>query len=373
MSQEKEAEAKLLEAISNKDLEGARNVVESNPGINLDCCDKDELTPLQIACHIGNLELATYLLDKGANVNFNHRKDGYTALMFASISSRISIVRLLLERGADPTIENSVNRTAAQMAAFVGQTKVVSFINSWLPYESTVEPFTKCRELEDEPRIPTVKIGKTLYDYIIYPSLHPVKLLLFLRENIDLVKQATKIIYVLESLSSKSIKPPQNDETLSLKYHYLSYLLDSCQKVCKASSSEDCAISNELGNEGSRKSIYKLIHRLIKRENLAEALPSTPTLERFILECIMKYPYTQSAIFKTMTFALGKRDIGDLSALAILTQSLNGPRVFGHPTEACAVCNEVQGSKRCNKCKSVYYCGMDCQKADWFQHKKVCA
>lgn len=364
-------EDQLFQAVSDKNLNRVKTLVENNPSVNLNCCDKDELTPLQIACHIGSLELAEYLLDKGADVNFNQRKDLYTALMFASISSRLGIIRLLLERGADPSIENSVHRTAAQMAAFVGQTKVVALINSWISFSSTVEPFTRCRELEKEPRLPSVTSGHLLHEFIIYPSLHPVRLLLFVRENIDLVMQAKKFIYVLETLSSKFIKHPYNDETFSLKCHYLSYLLESCHKANQPSNGDGHGVE-ELDVELSKKYIYKLVHKLIKRDDPAEATLCTPALDRFVLDCIMKYPYTQSSIFKTMTFALTKRDIGNLNTLTVLSSTLNGPRMFGHPAEACIVCLEIQGSKRCKNCKIAYYCSEACQKVDWFQHKKVC-
>ncbi|KAJ3411381.1 hypothetical protein HDV05_002306 [Chytridiales sp. JEL 0842] len=40
----------------------------------------------------------------------------------------------------------------------------------------------------------------------------------------------------------------------------------------------------------------------------------------------------------------------------------------------CLVCN-VKGKKlkACSICRLVYYCGVDCQKAHWSEHKKVCA
>lgn len=364
-------EDRLFCAISKKSLDEVKAIVENNPSLNLNCCDKDELTPLQIACHIGSLELAEFFLNKGADVNFNQRKDSYTPLMFASISSRLTIIRLLLERGADPSIENSVHRTAAQMAAFVGQTKVVSLINSWVPFSNTVKPFTKCRELEEEPRIPSIDLGHLLHEYIVYPSLHPIKLLLFVRENNDLVKLSKKFIYVLESLSVKFIKPPHNDETFSFKCHYLSYLLESCLKICHVTDQSHEARAG-LDPDHYKKTIYKLVHKLIKRDERNMTAPCTQALDRFILDCIMKYPYTQSSIFKTMTFALTKRDVGNLNALTVLSSTLNGPRIFGQPAEACIVCLEAQGAKRCKNCKSTYYCGSDCQRVDWFQHKKIC-
>ena len=32
-----------------------------------------------------------------------------------------------------------------------------------------------------------------------------------------------------------------------------------------------------------------------------------------------------------------------------------------------------QGTKRCSKCQTVYYCSKECQKAHWKIHKKACS
>ncbi len=39
--------------------------------------------------------------------------------------------------------------------------------------------------------------------------------------------------------------------------------------------------------------------------------------------------------------------------------------------QVCAVCN-MFASKRCGKCKAVYYCEDVCQKKNWKNHKKSC-
>lgn len=38
----------------------------------------------------------------------------------------------------------------------------------------------------------------------------------------------------------------------------------------------------------------------------------------------------------------------------------------------CGKCNKCCGSSRCGKCKRVFYCNSECQKAHWKQHKKEC-
>ena len=39
----------------------------------------------------------------------------------------------------------------------------------------------------------------------------------------------------------------------------------------------------------------------------------------------------------------------------------------------CAVCNKIpQNLKRCSRCRSVSYCSVECQRADWTRHKSLC-
>ena len=42
-------------------------------------------------------------------------------------------------------------------------------------------------------------------------------------------------------------------------------------------------------------------------------------------------------------------------------------------TTACSQCGKgSQKNSTCSRCKSVYYCGRECQKAAWAGHKKEC-
>lgn len=62
--------------------------------------------------------------------------------MFAALSGNVPAVRCLLEACANPDILNSVNRTAAQLAGFVGHHSVVALISNWIPL-SEFEYYTK--------------------------------------------------------------------------------------------------------------------------------------------------------------------------------------------------------------------------------------
>lgn len=369
MVSSKGPEQDVFESIDKKDLDRLKQIIREHPDLDLNCVDKDELTPLQHACHSGEIEVARFLINNGADVNLTKRKDGYTALMFAAISNKQDIVRLLLERGVDITTENCVNRTASQMAAFIGLFKIVHIINSWIPYDKSVEPYTRRRELEDEARIPSMNLGRLLHEYIVLPSLHPVKYLLFIKDNLNMISYGSRFIYVLENLCSKSSKPPSIEETLSLKYYYLSYILQHCLNQYMSCRPKDDNPETSLDKQVCMKGIDAIIRRLIRRHNLDEIQPTTPQLNRFILECAMKFPYTHLGIFKTMSFAMSKESSEHYQ---IFTQSLNGPHMFGRAAEACSICTEVDKCRKCSKCKTVYYCGPQCQLIDWFQHKKVC-
>ncbi len=39
---------------------------------------------------------------------------------------------------------------------------------------------------------------------------------------------------------------------------------------------------------------------------------------------------------------------------------------------ACFVCNSIETLKRCSRCKSVFFCSVNCQKLGWPVHKKQC-
>ena len=58
---------------------------------------------------------------KGADINGGHHEHDYTALHFAALAGKVGMCKILVENGAKIDAVNTVKRTPAQMAAFVGE------------------------------------------------------------------------------------------------------------------------------------------------------------------------------------------------------------------------------------------------------------
>lgn len=54
------------------------------------------MTPLQHAAFKANTNVCEVLLSHGADANINEHENGYTTLMFAALSGKCSVVRLVL-------------------------------------------------------------------------------------------------------------------------------------------------------------------------------------------------------------------------------------------------------------------------------------
>lgn len=66
---------------------------------------------------------------QGADPNGGHHEHNYTSLHFAALSGNGDVCVQLLQNGVKTDATNSVNRTATQMAAFVGEYEQVTLLD----------------------------------------------------------------------------------------------------------------------------------------------------------------------------------------------------------------------------------------------------
>ena len=113
-------------AVVTENLEALKQHIAVGTNIN----EKDPFggsSPLISASVFGKPAMAKFLIDAGADINFQNT-DGSTALHTAAFFCRPEIVKMLLDKGADKTIKNKYGAT---------------------PYESVAGPFADVKNAYD--------------------------------------------------------------------------------------------------------------------------------------------------------------------------------------------------------------------------------
>lgn len=116
----------LTEAIRAESMEVARLLIDA--GANPGHTGRGGKAPLVLAVLNGNEELVKLLLDKGAQINERHPKDGTTALMWAANTGEKRLVQLLMDRGADLSIRALDGWTAGEAARMAGHHEIAKML-----------------------------------------------------------------------------------------------------------------------------------------------------------------------------------------------------------------------------------------------------
>uniref|UniRef100_A0AC11ELB1 Ankyrin repeat and MYND domain containing 2 n=1 Tax=Ovis aries TaxID=9940 RepID=A0AC11ELB1_SHEEP len=302
-------EKELLEVIGKGTIQEAVTLLGSK-NVRVNCLDENGMTPLMHAAYKGKLDMCKLLLRHGADVNCHQHEHGYTALMFAALSGSKDITWVMLEAGAETDVVNSVGRTAAQMAAFVGQHDCVTIINNFFPREK-LDYYTKPQGLDKEPKLPP-KLAGPLHKIITTTNLHPVKIVMLINENPLLAEEAAlnKCYKVMDLICEKCMKQRDMNEVLAMKMHYISCIFQKCINFLKDR-------ENKLDT---------LIKSLLK----GRASDGFPVYqEKIIRESIRKFPYCEATLLQQLVRSIAPVEI-------------------------------------------VIYCDQTCQKTHWFAHKKIC-
>ncbi len=123
MEMEKKQNA-VLEAAYKGEFDNIRILLEKDPELARMQGTPEQwegATPLTLAALVGHLEIATLLLEHGANVN-PVSQDG-SALLMAVWGGHLPMVQLLLKRGADPNVASASGETPLMAAAYKGFTE----------------------------------------------------------------------------------------------------------------------------------------------------------------------------------------------------------------------------------------------------------
>ena len=95
--------------------------------------DPENRTPMIFAAFNGHVQVVSFLLTEGAEVDFKDG-NGRTALMYAASGPFAETVELLLDAGAEVNVQGSFEGfTALMTAAAEGQTEVVGCCSSVAP------------------------------------------------------------------------------------------------------------------------------------------------------------------------------------------------------------------------------------------------
>jgi len=122
LKSEEDAKIKIRDMgfeLSNRDLfeivsEGGNLALEQflNAGFSSNSCDKAGVSLLNIAIRKGHVNIASILLDKGANINSISGDRGNTPIMDAAAESHIEILMKLIKAGADLDLKSKSGQTA---------------------------------------------------------------------------------------------------------------------------------------------------------------------------------------------------------------------------------------------------------------------
>ena len=94
--------------------------------LNKTLCNKG-MTPLQVAARCGNKDVAEYLLDAGAEIDYQDDL-GYTALHHAASSGSLALAKFLLERGANKDAINRDGWAVIHVAAEYNSFEVIKLL-----------------------------------------------------------------------------------------------------------------------------------------------------------------------------------------------------------------------------------------------------
>uniref|UniRef100_A0A8D0D487 Euchromatic histone-lysine N-methyltransferase 2 n=1 Tax=Sander lucioperca TaxID=283035 RepID=A0A8D0D487_SANLU len=132
---DKDRRTPLLEAIINNHIEVAHYLVQN--GACVYHSEDDGYTGLHHAAKLGNLEIVNMLLETG-QVDVNAQDSGgWTPIIWSAEHKHVEVIKVLLNRGADVTINDKELNVCLHWAAYAGNVDIAELVlNSGCPLAS---------------------------------------------------------------------------------------------------------------------------------------------------------------------------------------------------------------------------------------------
>ncbi|CAK9293051.1 unnamed protein product [Gordionus sp. m RMFG-2023] len=280
-------------------------------------------------------------------------------LLFKALNIRKpEAVIILLENNAETLLKNTVNRTAAEMASFIGYHYLANLIKNYITLQSiekTIGKLYSSKRLVVDKRISS-HLFRDLQMYINLQNIHPFKFIFHIHRHPQLLQNYLTVMSVLTEFIKNSEDLDKEDELKNLVNH------------------ETFGNNTETINIHLQRFIKSVIHTI-------RCKPETHYVERLLREMIKNYPHKDSAIFRTLLYEIHKIPLGDNPTSHSILQnvlfySVNEGETVNHNhvelDASCVVCSELKNTKICKNCNQIYYCSVYCQKLDWPFHKKTC-
>jgi ankyrin repeat protein len=118
----------LHEAAATGQLERVRELA---PASDINAAGADGFQPLGLACYFGHEEVARFLIGAGAGVTLASKNTMQVQPIHAATARRsVSIVRLLLENGADPDAQQQMGYTPMDSAMQNGDHEIIELLKA---------------------------------------------------------------------------------------------------------------------------------------------------------------------------------------------------------------------------------------------------
>nr|CAD2184157.1 unnamed protein product [Meloidogyne enterolobii] len=205
-------EEQIFKAIEQENIQEFTNLLEK---IRPNCLEKNGMSPLVQACFKGNEEMVKMLLEIGADADIRYHDQGYTPLMFAALAGKPKICQLLLDSGASTHVENSIGKTAGEMAAFVGQYECVSVINAHIGVEDVNKILHP--QGEKSEKIYPNELVDFIHRLTRTHLFHPVRLIFDVVGDGIIWENREKTVWTVDRLFEKQLRTKEPNEVIFVK------------------------------------------------------------------------------------------------------------------------------------------------------------